>query len=186
MERVTKPKVIAVTGTPGTGKTEVGKALARRLGARIVDLNRLIAEKRCYHLDRDGVKVAHLKSMQREFSKLIRAVKAPVVVEGLLSHLLDKKIIDRVIVLRTDPRVLKRRLLRRGYRNRKLQDNLESEALDIILCEAVDIHGVEKVIEVDTTGKRPPEVANMILTALEGKMDLRPGKISWLEKFYKF
>lgn len=177
--------VIAVTGTPGTGKTAVSKLLAKRLNAELLDLNRLIIEKRFYHVDREGVKVAHLKPLRQEVSKRLRNTRGPVVIDGLLSHLLGKKLITRVVVLRTHPKVLKRRLMRRGYSGKKLQDNLESEALDIILWEAVKEHGEKKVIEIDTTGKRPSRVVNMVLKALKGKLSLRPGRISWLEEFYK-
>ena len=178
------PQVIAITGTPGTGKTAIGKLLAKKLGARLIDLNKLITEKALYYLDSDGVKVARLKETRQEFAKLLKEIDTPVVVEGLLSHLLGKRLVSKVVVLRTHPRVLRRRLIRRGYRGKKLEDNLESEALDIILWESVHIHGKERVLEVDTTGKRPSEVVSQIFKALKGEISLAPGKISWLEEYF--
>jgi len=174
--------VIAVTGTPGTGKSAFSKLLAKKLNASLVDLNQLILRKKIYHLDCDGVKVAHLKELREEFSKFLKKTPPPVVVDGLLSHFLRKT--THVVVLRTRPKILEKRLKRRGYKGKKLRDNLEAEALDIILWEAVKIHGLKKVYEVDTTGKKPSESVAQFLKGLDGKISLRPGKVSWLEEFF--
>jgi adenylate kinase len=177
--------VIAVTGTPGTGKSEFSRRLAKRLRAQLVDLNQLILEKKLFHVDREGVRVAHLGKLRREFSKLVGRWRKPVVVDGLLSHLLGKRVVSHVVVLRTRPRVLERRLKRKGYRGKKLTENLEAEALDIILCEAVWAHGLEKVFELDTTQEKPSKTVAKFLQALKGKISLRPGKVSWLKEFYR-
>jgi adenylate kinase len=176
--------VIAVSGTPGTGKSVFARALAKKLGCPVIELNALITEKKIYTLGTDGTKIADLSKMRREFARVVKKASGSIIVEGLLAHLLQKKLITHVVVLRTRPKVLERRLRVRGYSSEKMRENIEAEALDIILWEAVDMHGIEKVYEIDTTRLRPGAATDLFLKALDGKISLRPGKISWLTEVF--
>jgi adenylate kinase len=176
--------VIAVSGTPGTGKSIFAQALAKKLNAQVIDLNALIRRKKIYRLDVGGAKIADLPKMRKEFVRAIRASRSPIVAEGLLAHLLPKKYLTHVVVLRTRPRVLERRLRARRYSKAKIRENVEAEALDIILWEAVQAHGVDRVYEIDATGLKPSTAVKLFLDALVGKVSLRPGKVSWLEEYY--
>ena len=176
--------VVAVSGTPGTGKSVFARTLTNELNARLIDLSALIEEKGIYKLDADGTKVANLRRMREEFTSVIKGSSGSVVVEGLLAHLLPKRDLSHVIVLRSKPGVLERRLRARGYSKAKTRENVEAEALDIILWEAVQGHGISKVYEIDTTGLRPKAAVELFLGALAGKVSLRPGKINWLEEVF--
>jgi len=68
-------------------------------------------------------------------------------IEGHLSHRVD---LDYCIVLRTRPEVLEKRLKKRGYSEEKIRENVEAEAMDVILSEA---YQRTKVYEIDTTEK---------------------------------
>jgi adenylate kinase len=177
--------VIAITGTPGTGKTAFAKVLTKALGAKLVDLNKLIIEKGIYGVDEEGTKVAKLSEMGREFTRVLKSSKGDVVVEGLLAHFLPGRSLTHVVVLRMRPKVLEQRLKARGYRGKKLRDNLESEALDVILWEAVKAHGMRKVYEIDATRRKPGTSVELFLRALKGNTSLKPGRVRWLEEFYK-
>jgi adenylate kinase len=72
----------------------------------------------------------------------------------------------------------------RKYSGTKLRDNLEAEALSIIIWEAVQEHGIDRVYEIDTTRTKVTTAVKLFLKALTGKASLRPGKIDWLEEFY--
>jgi len=176
--------VIAVSGTPSTGKSVFARALAKKLGASVIELNTLITKKKIYKLDADGAKIADIPKMKEEFARAIKDSSGPVVVEGLLAHLLQKKLITHVVVLRTRPKTLERRLYAREYSKTKTRENVEAEALDIILWEAVDAHGIDKVYEIDTTKLKPSAAANLFLEALVGRVSLRPGKVSWLAEVF--
>jgi adenylate kinase len=176
--------VVAVSGTPGTGKSVFARTLAKKLDAQLVDLNALIKKRKIFKKDVDGTLIADPVKVRAEFARLIKSLRGSVVVEGLLAHFLQPKHISHVVVLRTKPSVLEKRLRKRGYSLKKIKDNVESEALSIILWEAVKIHGVKKVHEIDTTKSKAEAAVKLFLRALAGKISLRPGKIDWLEEVF--
>ena len=175
--------VIAISGTPGTGKSAVAEVLAKKLGASLIRLNDLVEKTGIYEVDADGTKAVRVEDLRRAFRREIAGISGPVVVEGHMSHLLPKGALTHVVVLRTHPRVIMRRLKARGYNEKKITENAEAEALDIILWEAVKEHGIERVFEIDTTGRKPEECADLLVKAIRGRLRLRPGRIRWLEEF---
>jgi len=61
-----------------------------------------------------------------------------------------------------------------------LWENLASEILDVCLVEALNLHGKEKVCELDASGKSVEEVVREILNILEGRRKCRMGLVDWL------
>ncbi len=177
-------KVIAVTGTPGTGKTTFSKVFSDGLDYRLIDLNELIERDGIYELDSDGTKVVNSQDLQNSFKKHMSGKSGNFVVDGLLSHLLLPAQLEKLVVLRTKPSVLKKRLESRNYHEEKIRENMEAEALGVILQEAVANHGTENVYEIDTTQNSPSETVNLFKKALAGGRSLKPGSIDWLEEFY--
>lgn len=136
---------IALTGTPGTGKTTISNVLKEEYGLKVVDLNEVIRTSR-YYLGWDNSRDCGVVDLE--------ALKAHpfedgLVLEGHISHDLP---VDRVIVLRTNPAVLRERLQKKGFSENKIRENVEAEILDVILVEAVGLHG-NNVYEVDSTGR---------------------------------
>lgn len=177
--------VVAVTGTPGAGKSSFARELAKKLGARLIDLNAIIVRRGLFRLNAEGTRVARMREVRAAFARIVKGSTLHLVVEGHLSHLLQPECLTHVVVLRTKPSVLEGRLRWRGYRARKLLDNLESEALGIVLWEAVHAHGIDKVYEIDTTWLKTRAAVEYFLKALKGKRSLRPGKIDWLEEYFR-
>jgi adenylate kinase len=162
----------ALTGTPGTGKTAIGKMLRDDYGLKVVDLNDVInACQYCAEWDEDrDCSVVDLNAIKaHQFSDGL-------ILEGHLSHHLP---VDRVIVLRTDPAVLRARLQEKGYSDRKIQENVEAEILDVILVEALELHD-NNVYEVDSTG-RVSKSAQLVWEIVQGYELERfvPGRYDW-------
>ena len=179
--------IVALTGTPGTGKSSVAEELKRR-GYRVESVNELADKFGCVVGIEDNVRIVDVERLAEEIEHLRGEM---IIVEGHLSHLLNP---DVTIVLRCHPEKLKKRLESRGWRKEKVLENLEAEIVDSILMEAM---GNRKVYEIDATDLMPKELADIIEKILkdgeEYKEKYRPGKIDWImevgdriERFMRF
>lgn len=164
---------VAVTGTPGTGKTTATELLDADL--EVVHLNEMIVQEGLVKgpdPDLDTL-VADMRAVEDRVREL-----NDVIIE---SHLAHHFAADRVIVLRCHPEVLTRRLRERGAGEAKIQENVDSEALDLILVEAVERHGEDRVYEIDTTDREPEDVAAEIDAVIAGQRDPRVGTVSFVD-----
>ena len=164
--------IIAITGTPGTGKTSVCKALGHEY--EYIDLNSVIAEHGFYiGLDhRRGCLIADLDKLEEyvqqrqrhEHEQQQQEEQKLLVIEGHLAHLLNP---DLAIVLRANPAVLTERLRQKGFPPQKIRENVEAETLDVILIEAVELCDI--VYELDTSGKSVEEVAAVVREIIDAE-----------------
>lgn len=175
---------IALTGTPGTGKTTVSNLVADELGIEVVHLNDAIREADLFterDVERDSL-VADIDAVEAWLAEREATggddSEGDTLVESHLSHLLD---VERVIVLRCHPDNLKPRLRERGESEASIAENAESEALDVILAEAVERHGMDSVWEIDTTDRSPEAVASDVAAAIEGDIEPRVGVVDFVE-----
>ena len=168
--------LIALSGTPGTGKSTTA-AILESEGNSVVDVNELADNGGC------------MRSMdeQRESREVDTACleridlseyRAGTVFDGHLAHYLP---VDTVILLRTSPAVLEGRLLTRGWPQEKVRENMEAEACDVILIESTELG--RTVYEIDTTSKSPQSVVRDIGRISSGDTaDYLPGKIDWSQE----
>jgi len=87
-----------------------------------------------------------------------------------------------VFVLRRDPSELKSVMENRGFKERKLRENIAAEILDVCLWDAVSTCGSDKVCEIDVSGKRIEEAVKDIVLVLQGRKKCRVGIVDWLGK----
>ena len=142
--------VVIVTGTPGSGKTEVARFLSKTLGFVHVNVNRLIRsrnlwssydkKRRCYVVDKKKL----VRMMLAEIKK-----HHDVIFDSHMSHYLPKKYVDVCIVTTCEIAELKTRLQRRRYSALKVRENLEAEIFQLCLTEAQEQK--HKIISLDTT-----------------------------------
>lgn len=164
---------VAVTGTPGTGKTT---AVERAdVDLEVVHLNELVREEGLAEGEdpERGSLVADLEAVRERLGG-----REDLLVESHLAHHLDA---DRVVVLRCHPRQLRERLLERGEDGATARENAEAEALDVVLSEAVEAHGLERVYEVDTTDRDPDAVAGALEAVVAGEREPTAGEVDFLE-----
>ncbi len=167
--------MIALTGTPGTGKSSIAKVLKEKYGLKIYDVDKIGREE--YSLEYDPERECWIVNVERLREYVASLEGEEVVLVGLLSHLLDPEI---VIVLRTHPRELEFRLRKKGWNLRKIRENLEAEALGVITAEAME--KCKEVYEVDTTGKSPEESAKEVYQIiLKRPKDYRAPRIDYTE-----
>jgi len=160
----------AVTGTPGVGKTS---ACSHVKSLPVMHVNDLVEQLHMVSgYDRKR------KTKEVDVSKLAKAVariEGDMIIEGHFSHLLDP---DVAIVLRCSPKVLEKRLRKKGWDERKIMENVEAEAVDVILIEALE--NVPEVCEIDTTKKKPVQAARDIDKIVAGEREkYRVGNVDW-------
>ena len=138
--------VLAVSGTPGTGKTTLCKALAAA-GWQVLSLADLAEEHGCMGPVDEADGAAPI-----DVHRLAEAWEAPGegrwLVDGHLAHLLE---VDGIVLLRCRPSVLNERLSARGYEARKVKANVEWEMTAGHWAELVEFEIDLPLLELDTT-----------------------------------
>lgn len=168
---------IALSGTPGTGKTSVGKALAVR-GHAVFEVNDLAKERGLLgRLDRRrSTREVDVEALDRALEEWRPSHR--VILVGHLSHLMT---VDLIIVLRCRPSIVAERLRARGYSEGKVRENAEAEALDVILVEAVETG--REVREIDTSSISAEDTADAFEEILAGEKEkYAVGHIDWSEE----
>jgi len=164
---------VALTGTPGTGKSTAADLVDSDLD--VLHLNDVITAED-FTLGEDADRDTLVADMAAVADWL--GDRDDLLIDSHLSHQLA---VDRVVVLRCHPEKLERRLTERGEPAAKAAENAESEALDVVLTEAVEEHGLERVYEIDTTDRSPEAVAAEIERVVTGDRDPSAGAVSFIE-----
>lgn len=164
---------IALTGTPGTGKTTVASRLED--AHTVIHLSDVIDDEDLvsgYDPARD-TEVVDVDALEAHLAGVDDAI--------FESHLAHQLSVDRVIVLRCHPDELTERLRDRGVSPRSVRENAESEALDLVLAEAVQRHDTEHVYEIDTTDRTIEETVDDVESALRGEGEFAVGLLDFTD-----
>lgn len=166
--------LIAISGTPGVGKTTVSSELRSR-GKTVIDANEHL---RSHGLLGDLDPVRDTRNVDMDaFNESLEEYRSCPGIVYLDSHLAHHCDCSRVIVLRCHPDVLAQRLRARGYGEAKVRENVQAEVLDVILCEATETD--IPVNEIDCTARPVSEVVDLICRATDGEDICRPGAVDW-------
>lgn len=163
---------IALTGTPGTGKSSVAALLPRAWAP--TEVGDLALRWGVGHRRPSGIEV-DLPRLRRRL-RAASPTDRPWVIVGHLAHLLP---VDAAVVLRCHPSELARRLARaRPGDPRARRENVVAEATDIVLVEAVA--SGRTVWEVDTTDRSVASVARTVVRTVRQGGPSRFGRVDWL------
>jgi adenylate kinase len=207
MKKVNAPyPTLALTGTPGTGKSSAARALldivsregfklrlqksraSRVRSFTVMEVSELALRLGHGHYEPGGTRwerllspvEVDLPSLSAAFKRLLPSPR-PFIVVGHLSHLLP---VDATLLLRCNPRELARRLETRGDLEKDIRENVEAELVDVVLFEALERKA--PVYEHDTTSETPVDTARWILRVLAGSessLSTSPpfnGNVDWL------
>ncbi|KAH8683104.1 AAA domain-containing protein [Tricladium varicosporioides] len=138
---------IIVTGTPGVGKTTHCEMLAQNTGLKHLAINDVVKQRGCH----DGWD-DEFSSWIVDEDKLLDAIEDEVkgggyIIDWHACDLFPKSWIDLVVVLRVDSTLLYDRLKARNYPENKLQENLDSEIMEVLLEEAREAYDAEIIVE---------------------------------------
>ncbi|KAJ4389153.1 factor activating pos9 [Gnomoniopsis smithogilvyi] len=146
----TLPNII-ITGTPGTGKTTHCEVLAEKCPElKHLSVNQVVKERECH----EGWDEEYQSWIVDE-DKLLDAIEEECKAGGCIIdwHACDmfpKSWIDLVVVLRVDSAIHYDRLASRNYPEVKLQENIDSEIMEVLLEEARDSYDEEIVVELQS------------------------------------
>ncbi|MBN2121667.1 AAA family ATPase [Candidatus Micrarchaeota archaeon] len=169
---------ILITGTPGTGKTEVAKELGALTGWEVIHISEVVLGSDAASRGKDGPELeVDVSKLTRVLTPLL-AKREDAIFEGHLGCELPCPA-ELVIVLRANPDELEKRMEKRGYHKTKVEGNIMAELLDYCYTVAKKNYSCE-VLELDTSGKTARENARRIYAYLNGKKDLLD-KVNWIE-----
>ncbi len=158
--------VVAISGTPATGKTAVARAVGKKLGWKVIELNKLAEERDLYsgYDEERKAKVVDLGRIQRALDN----IEVPNLI--IESHYAHEMKCDMVVMLRANPDELRKRGKEKGWSTGKADENVIAEIMEVCKQDALDAG--RKVFEVDTTGKRPDRVAGEVVKVIKRFVDL--------------
>lgn len=154
MSRRFIPNII-VTGTPGCGKTSHSESLARQLneikpGFVHLSISDIAKERNCIESYDEVLDTSVVDEDKLLDSLEVDLEKGGVIVDWHCCDIFPERLIDLVVVLRTDNSLLVERLLKRGYKDNKIQENLDCEIMEVILQDARESYIPEIVIELSS------------------------------------
>jgi len=140
--------IIAVSGTPGTGKTRLAKSFVKK-GFVYVDLKNIKGISSGYDKKRK-CRIIDTTMMVKKVIVLIKKnPEKSFVFDSHLSHYIPKKYVDLCIITKCSLKTLQKRLVKRGYSKKKIQENLQSEIFDVCLNEAKEFGHKIKIVDTD-------------------------------------
>lgn len=144
----TSPNII-ITGTPGAGKTTTAQELASRTGLHHLDINDVV-KKHNIGEKNDDPDDPNTKIVDED--RLLDVIENDLeeggqIIDWHACDLFPVKLIDLVCVIRCDNKVLYDRLKARGYGEKKLQENLDCEIMEVLVQEAREAYDEEMIVE---------------------------------------
>ncbi len=169
-------RIILVTGTPGTGKSTLAKELAKKLNYELIDIGK-IESAEFIEGKEENEKIINVTKMCKFIKEREKESENGLVVDSHLSHYCNNKDVLVCFVLRCEPSELGKRLSERGYNKTKIKENLEAEAMDLILQEA--LQNKQPVHEIDTTRQSDDKTLKEALEVIAGKRKKEYGKVDY-------
>ena len=131
---------IAITGTPGVGKTVTAEKLSKLLHMTHINISRIAEEMGAVTGKNGDTSLVDTDILRQKIEAM-----DDIIIDSHFSELFE---VNFVFVLRCQPKILYERLKKRGYSEEKIKENVEAEILDYCLINALEHHDAETVFEI--------------------------------------
>lgn len=169
--------IIAITGTPGVGKTTIVELFSEG-DFTIISVKDLAKQYGC-----EGDFDESAQSMDIDIHRLAEQFESDLlddaIVDGHLSHFLE---VDAIVILRCNPSMLQERLAKRGYSEQKIKANVEWEMIAGTWSEMIEFELDQPILELDTTNCDPNKTYEEIIEWINDghSQNSRQARIDWL------
>jgi adenylate kinase len=113
--------------------------------------------------------------------KMLSRRKSRTVVDTHVPDVVPRRYVSNVIVLRCHPRILQRRLRKKGWKPSKVRENVLAEILDSCYGLAIDYYGAKKVAQVDTSRIDADKSASRANRILKKRISSKPS-VDWITR----
>jgi len=181
-------KAILISGTPGTGKTCLSLELGKKLSLNVLNIgdfaikNNLIIEK---DNNRDTL-ITKTKKIVPKLKKIILNSDKKLIIESHYADIIPTDLVDIIIILRTHPYILEKRLKMKNYSQEKINENVAAEILGICTNYALNKYPKNIIFELDTSEVKineAVEILNRIITLRPDKYKF--GFVNWMKDLEK-
>lgn len=131
---------ILITGTPGVGKSTLAKRIAETLGITHIDVTDYIKMNKLYE-SYDNELCTYIfdeKRIAKHLGRVVRKLDS-VIIDTHSPGVASKINLDFIFLLKCDTKTLYERLADREYSDKKIQENIECECLNVVGGELEDI-----------------------------------------------
>lgn len=145
----TDPNII-ITGTPGVGKTTHCEQLAQRTGLHHLSINDIVKK---HNIGEPSTDPEDPNTKIVDEDRLLDCIENDLeeggqIIDWHACDLFPPSQIDLVCVVRCqDTKILYDRLKARGYGEKKLEENMDCEIMEVLVQEARDAYDEEIVVE---------------------------------------
>jgi adenylate kinase len=181
-------KTFLISGIPGTGKTSVTKKLHDKYSYAFISIGDVVIAKNLYNEEdknRD-TKVVDPTKLNQFFFKVLARQKEDIILEGHYSDMIEHSSIVLAVVLRCHPRIIEKRLKRRGYSRSKINENIQAELVGdstSFMFEKEKMVQKSRIFELDVSEQTIESIADQIHEIFLNPNNFKQflaGSVSWL------
>ena len=181
--KINNPRVILISGTPGTGKTTISEIISKKMNLNLINLSKIVIEKK-FIFNRDeqrDTEIVDEKKLIKFLTTEILRFPEGLLIEGHYADITPSEFVDCCIILRSNPVIIQERLIKRKYKKSKIMENIQAEILGVCVNDCINAYGPEKVFEIDTSKGNIEEISLKIIDIIKKKTTIfLAGKINWL------
>ncbi len=158
---------ILITGSPGVGKSNIAKELAKKLKMPVLNEKDFALKQGIGEWDHEENElVVPLEKLEKGLKKHMKGQKNAILEGHLLCEI--GLPVDIVMVIRVHPELLETRLELKKYSQQKIYDNVFCEGIDYCKKHAFKNYSEKKIVEIKNE-KGIKEALSRILKELRGR-----------------